>query len=236
MPKCFLPLSLGVLHSASMNFRVARILHASTPDANWDKPLWAPSETLELRNFMGERPAHFPKVQARLMYDAEALQGIFRVEDRYVRAVAGKNQDGVCRDSCAEFFFVTGTDLGRGYFNLEMNCGGVFLFHWQRASGKENRVLTEEECARVSVVSTLPRRVEPEIAESTTWCVEFRVPFSLLEGQTTVTKPGPGVSWRANFYKCGDQTSHPHWLTWAPVGFPKPRFHLPEFFGTLEFS
>ena len=78
--------------------------------------------------------------------------------------------------------------------------------------------------------------MEPEIAEPTTWCVEFRIPLSLLEGQTTVTKPGPGVSWRANFYKCGDKTSHPHWLTWAPVGFPKPHFHLPEFFGTLEFS
>jgi hypothetical protein len=47
--------------------------------------------------------------------------------------------------------------------------------------------------------------------------------------------PAPGVRWRANFYKCAEHNSHPHWLMWAPIDFPKPNFHLPEFFGTLEF-
>jgi hypothetical protein len=51
-----------------------------------------------------------------------------------------------------------------------------------------------------------------------------------------VEKPGPGVTWRANFYKCADKTSHPHWLTWAPVNYPKPKFHLPEYFGRIEFE
>jgi hypothetical protein len=40
----------------------------------------------------------------------------------------------------------------------------------------------------------------------------------------------------ANFYKCADQTSHPHWLTWASVDYPQPKFHLPEFFGRLVFE
>jgi len=44
------------------------------------------------------------------------------------------------------------------------------------------------------------------------------------------------VTWRANFYKCADSTSHPHWLTWSPVDHPTPHFHLPAFFGTLEFE
>ncbi|MCC7517929.1 MAG: carbohydrate-binding family 9-like protein [Verrucomicrobiae bacterium] len=214
---------------------VPRASAPSTPDAEWNKPFWAAVEALELKNFMGERPAHFPRVQARLAYDDEGIQGIFQVEDRWVRAVAAKNQDSVCRDSCVEFFFVTGEDLGRGYFNLEMNCGGVFLFHWQRERGRELRILTEEECARLVVVSTLPRRVTPEIAEPTTWRVEFRIPYPVLENHAEVTRPAPGVVWRANLYKCGNDTSHPHWLTWAPVDFPKPQFHLPEFFGALEF-
>ena len=42
--------------------------------------------------------------------------------------------------------------------------------------------------------------------------------------------------WRANFYKCADRTSHPHCLTWAPVDFPVPNFHLPRSFGVLEFE
>ena len=51
-----------------------------------------------------------------------------------------------------------------------------------------------------------------------------------------VEKPGTGVSWRANFYKCADKTSHPHWLTWAEIDYPNPKFHLPDFFGRLDFE
>ena len=52
---------------------------------------------------------------------------IFRVEDRYVRAVSKNYHDSVCKDSCAEFFFTPGTDISAGYFNVEINCGGVML-------------------------------------------------------------------------------------------------------------
>ena len=38
---------------------------------------------------------------------------------------------------------------------------------------------------------------------------------------------------RANFYKCGDKTAHPHYLSWSPIDTPKPDFHRPEFFGEL---
>jgi hypothetical protein len=66
--------------------------------------------------------------------------------------------------------------------------------------------------------------------------VEYTLPFSILEKYMKVDLPMPGKKWRANFYKCGDKTSHPHWLTWAPVEFPKPNFHLPGFFGMLIFE
>ena len=38
---------------------------------------------------------------------------------------------------------------------------------------------------------------------------------------------------RGNFYKCGDKTAHPHFVSWNPVGTPSPDFHRPEFFGEL---
>ena len=40
-------------------------------------------------------------------------------------------------------------------------------------------------------------------------------------------------SLRANFYKCGDKTAHPHYLSWSPIHTEKPDFHRPEFFGEL---
>ena len=62
------------------------------------------------------------------------------------------------------------------------------------------------------------------------------IPFAIIEKYASLKKPGQGVKWKANFYKCGDKTSHPHWLTWSVVENPKPNFHLPQYFGTLQFD
>jgi len=77
---------------------------------------------------------------------------------------------------------------------------------------------------------------EEEISNPTVWTIEYRLPVSFLSKYIDVDNPVKGKLWRANFYQCVDLTSHPHWLTWAPVKYPKPRFHLPEFFGILEFD
>jgi len=39
---------------------------------------------------------------------------------------------------------------------------------------------------------------------------------------------------RANFYKCGNETSHPHWLSWMPLA--ERNFHDPSSFGQLVFD
>ncbi len=40
----------------------------------------------------------------------------------------------------------------------------------------------------------------------------------------------------ANFYKCGDKLTVPHFVTWNSIGTNKPDFHQPKFFGELYFS
>ena len=40
----------------------------------------------------------------------------------------------------------------------------------------------------------------------------------------------------ANFYKCGDETNEPHFISWNPIDLPKPDFHVPQFFGELTFE
>ena len=44
-----------------------------------------------------------------------------------------------------------------------------------------------------------------------------------------------GLQARGNFYKCGDRLPVPHYLSWAPIGTPKPDFHRPEYFDRLIF-
>ena len=45
-----------------------------------------------------------------------------------------------------------------------------------------------------------------------------------------------GLKARMNLYKCGDDLSCPHYLSWRPVGTPAPDFHRPEFFEPVFFE
>jgi hypothetical protein len=207
------------------------------PDVlDWDAPAWRDLPALAVDQPVGKPPSHAPRTLARLCWDDRCLHVVFRVEDRYVRAIAERYQDPVCRDSCVEFFFTPGTDLRAGYFNIEMNCGGTVLFRHQHGRGVEQREVSEEDARRLEPAHSLPSRVDPELPGPVTWLVSYRVPFEVLARYAPVERPRPGVSWRANLYKCGDATSHPHWLSWSPVDVPAPDFHRPEFFGTLRFE
>lgn len=216
--------------------RVRALENAPQVGSGWNQPPWQTIPSWLIGNYMGERPDHFPKTEVKIAYGDMAIRAMFRVEDRYVRAIAANHQDTVCGDSCVEFFFTPGFDLSNGYFNFEMNCGGTILFHFHPGSKNGVVRIPESDCNNIAKTHSLPRIVDPEIQESVIWTVEYSIPIDLLRRYCPVSTPKPRVQWRANFYKCADNTSHPHWLTWAPVDYPKPNFHLPHAFGVLEFE
>jgi len=108
-----------------MRYTVRLAADAVPLQADWADPIWTQAETLEVAHFRPEGSDHRPKASARMLYDAQCLYGIFRVEDRYVRCVRTQYHDPVWKDSCVEFFAQPLPD--RGYFNFEFNCGGAFL-------------------------------------------------------------------------------------------------------------
>ncbi|MDA0710129.1 MAG: carbohydrate-binding family 9-like protein [bacterium] len=219
-----------------LTYRVARLPESIAMDAQWDKPAWQSVAPLVINQHMGETPGHRPRVQARIGWQDDAVCVIYRVEDRYVRAVAENLQDSVCRDSCVEFFFTPGTHLGLSYFNIEINCGGTMLFWWHPEEKKAVPVAAED-CGAFEIAHSLPKIVNPEMDTPTTWTLEYRLPFSVIKKYCPeAAKPARDVVWRANLYKCGDATSHPHWLTWSFVDHATPRFHMPAYFGQLTFG
>lgn len=205
-------------------------------NSEWNKDIWDKTSPVTLDHFMGDKPVHFPETKVKLRYGQDHIYVIISVMDRYIKAVAKKTQGRVWEDSCVEFFFSPGPDVERGYFNFEANCKGVFLFKFNTDNGKSKGFVSEADCKRIKISHSLTREVEQEYTEPENWIVEYSIPFSLLSKYMKVDEPGPGVNWRANFYKCADKTSHPHWLTWAPVDYPEPKFHLPDFFGRLDFE
>lgn len=217
-------------------YRVPRMQDNPTLDADWNKAAWKGVTPLVLEYYMGKEPKHQPKVQARMAYDHDSLYLIWRVEDQYILARRTQHQQDVCRDSCVEFFFTpVGDPQEGGYFNLETSCTGVKLFQ-AHFTGSKDKTFTDHDFASVVTAASLKGPINVEIDSPTTWTVEYKVPLRLLEKFAKVERPRPGVRWRGNFYKCADDTSHPHWLTWSPVSFARPSFHLPKYFGILVFE
>ena len=214
---------------------VNQMKNMTTPAVNFHGPPWEDIEAHPLSHAMGESTNHRPETRFKIGYGNHSLFLIFKVTDAYVRAVAEKYQDPVFKDSCVEFFFSPSPGVAEGYFNLEVNCCGVALFEFHPGAGKEVIHIPEPVFRKIDVGHTLQGRIDPEISSPMTWSVALKLPMDILSAFRPVVFPEPGASWRANFHKCADLCSHPHWLTWAKIDSPTPRFHLPEFFGTLLF-
>ena len=212
--------------------------NAPTLAANWEDLIWSRAETLKISHFRPEGSDHRPQTSARLVYDAQGIHGIFRVQDRYVRCVRTRYGEEVWKDSCVEFFAQPKPD--RGYFNFEFNCGGAFLCSHitdpeRTPDGfKEFTKIPASIGQTIQACSSLPQMVEPEIQNPTDWTLQFFIPFALFEHYLGTLQNIDGQVWRGNLFKCAEEISHPHWASWAPVD--KFDFHRPQCFGTIRFS
>ena len=206
-------------------------------DILWDGAMWQNIPALNV-SCWHKNSMHRPETQCKLLYDQERIYGIFRIQDRYVRCVRTCFQSEVYKDSCVEFFVQP--KAAGGYFNFEFNCGGALLASYitdpTRIAGKvkEFAPLTPEDDLQIKRFSNLPPIVEPEITRQITWFLGFSIPFAVLEKYIGTLAEASGQTWRANFYKCGNATSQPHWASWSPLS--ELNFHLPADFGKIEFA
>ena len=211
-------------------YNIVKLKQSMKIDGKWDKRQWRNIKAIEINNFIRAEPKFRPSVHAKMMYDDENIYVIFRVQDRYVRVITKDIGGPVWKDSAVEFFFSPDSSLPLSYFNLEVNGGGTPLLGFR---AKKPEV---EDIKKIEIGHSLPQIVDPEITEPVTWTLEYRIPFVMLEKYSNVTRPKPGVEWRANFYKIAEINSNPHYLTWSVIKDPKASFHSPPFFGTLKFQ
>lgn len=215
-------------------YKVTRLTQSMPIDANWDKKQWQDVEPIEITNYIAEIPPFRPKTTAKMVYDDENVYVIFKVEDSYVKSVVQEYNGNVSGDSCVEFFFSPDTNYPERYFNLEVNAGGTPLIFYIVQPWTDYTKLDAEAIDKIEIAHSMPKLIDPEITEPTTWTIEYRVPLSMLEQFSNVTRPEPGTIWKANFYKTASKSMNPHWVTWAEID--RKNFHMPQFFGTLEFQ
>ena len=229
--------STGFVYPQSpQSYKVPQLKKNMKIDADWNKKEWKKVKPVDISNYMGIVPAFKPEAQAKMMYDKENIYVIFRVKDKYVRCITNKINGQVWQDSAVEFFFSPDTAKPLLYFNLETNCGGTALLHYNVIPRRESKRLTEDEIRQVEMAHSLPELIDPEIKDDVTWTLEYRIPLALLEKYSSVTRPGKGVVWKANFYKIAEVSSNPHYITWSKIDKPKPDFHVPQAFGFIKFE
>ena len=214
-------------------YNVRKLTQEISIDGNWNKPQWQECNSLIIDNYLGPIPRFLPAVQAKMMYSEENLYVIFQVKDYAVRCITKEINGPVWEDACVEFFFSPDKDSPLKYYNLEVNCGGTPLMHFNNSS---KLVLDKEIIKKIEIAHSLPQISDPEIKNELFWTIEYRIPISILRINSEITKPEKGVIWQANFYNCSENNSNPHWITWSVIKNGKLDFHQPEFFGELIFQ
>ena len=221
-----------------MSYLVKRSKAKPDISAPFDAPCWAEAEVMCVDHKYVEGTDHTPDVKFKLQYDDEGLYGLFEVHDHYVRCANTKFQSGVCTDSCLEFFVRPGA--GAGYQNFEINASGTMLCMHITNAGRtekgfiEYRFLTAEEVKDMKIFHTLPDKIDPEITGPQVYRLGWFIPFSLFKHLNGAPVPVAGTVWRANIYKCGDCTSHPHWQSSTPLR--AVNYHVPDEFGKIVFG
>lgn len=170
-----------------------------------------------------------PITKATLAYTDNTLFIKWHVNGIMLKAVYTEDNSPVYKDSCVEFFCMLPD--GKHYINFEFNCIGTCNAS-RRLSRKEDVIrLGVDELKSIIRYSSLGRRPFCEIDGHFTWDLCVGIPLQLLG----IDKQLP-ESIRCNFYKCADDTSAMHYLSWAPVNTSEPNFHRPNDFGELKFQ
>ena len=174
-----------------------------------------------------EQYPYKPLTQFNLLRSDNSLFIRFYVRGNLLKATYSTDQSPVHKDSCVEFF--TKEVDSDYYYNFEFNCTGTCKAarHYKDRYNSED--LTEDEMKRIERFSSLETKGTEKSNNQTKWELLVKIPFSLFG--LDKNKLPEMIS--GNFYKCGDKTKEPHYVTWAPVITEKPDFHRPEFFGEI---
>jgi hypothetical protein len=170
---------------------------------------------------------YLPEVSFAVGYSSHCLLIKFYVAEQYLQAVYNKINDPVHKDSCVEIFIAFDDD--DDYYNLEFNSMGTCFAGYGKNRDERN---------------TLPINVIRQIRHQT--LVKSRALNEGIGWELTLMIPNEVFCYhkitslkeracRVNLYKCGDDLPEPHFLAWNEVYSEEPDFHLPQFFGNMQF-
>ncbi len=161
---------------------------------------------------------------AQLCYSQDALHVRLWARESDIRAEEHGPLGMPCEDSCLEFFFCP-IEGDERYFNIEFNPNKCFYLGLGSGIDDLTRLLPPD----------ATEIFRPFAARTTDgWELCYRIPGEFIRRFFPSFEIKPGVSMRANCYKCGDSTVKPHYLAWNPISGDVPAFHRPAEFGVMR--
>ncbi|MBN2864318.1 MAG: hypothetical protein JXN62_14210 [Bacteroidales bacterium] len=173
---------------------------------------------------------YLPEVNFRIGHSGNEIWLKYYVKEKHIRALETRSNGDVYKDSCVEFFL---SFDGINYYNFEFNCIGTIHLGW--GPGRHNRKFVDPSIInKIKVRSSLGNNVLEERSGKFKWEIMLQIPLECLAFTSLYTLKG--LEAKGNFYKCGDETPEPHFVTWNPVKTEKPDYHRPEYFGDIYFE
>lgn len=169
-----------------------------------------------------------PDVTFKIAYSDQAIVLKFEVNERYLRINTFQTNGHVWEDSCVEFFISFQDSF---YYNLEFNALGIGLIGYGSSDRSLRTRLPDHIIEKIKSFSTIKSLIDKEGVD---WSLTLYIPLEVFKYETFPSLKGLNCS--ANFYKCGDLLPQPHYLSWSPISYPEPNFHLSEFFGNIKFD
>ncbi len=171
-----------------------------------------------------------PSVRFRIGHTGSEIWLKFYVDENHIRAKETRTNGEVYKDSCVEFFI---SHDKKHYYNFEFSCIGTIHLAW--GEGRHNRKFVDPNIVeKIDIKSSLGNQPFENKSGEFNWEMMIRIPIGSFAYSNVDTLKGMKAS--ANFYKCGDETAEPHFITWNPIGTDNPDYHRPDFFGKVEFE
>ena len=174
---------------------------------------------IDTLNWKEQYPAA-PEAKFTLAHTDEMLYVRFEVKGEVPLATKTQDLEPVNEDACVEMFI--GDKDNTHYWNFEFNPAGVC-----NASHRKERKV---DVVRLNVEQLQSIQRLPVQLCAAHWSLLIGIPLELIELDLTHEHAR-----RANFYKCGDKTPMKHYASWNPIQAEAPAFHLPEYFGEIQF-
>lgn len=173
-----------------------------------------------------------PKVAFRIGHHNNEIWIKYYIEEAHVVATRTETNSATHKDSCLEFFLDPKAD--GNYYNFEVNAIGTVHLAYGPGIGKRTFIdphLIEDKIQVQSTLGTIPFQ---ELQGERKWELILIIPSDILIHDAGIKLSR--LQSKANFFKCGDESAVPHYLSWNSIATDRPNFHTPQFFGTLLFE